>query len=322
MPNLAIQESTELAPQADYLARFADFLRLDVANGDASPATVRTYFAQVRQWVAWCEENGVNPGTATTEDVKRYRQALIEAGLARATVATRLTVLRRFYAMLQAHGLRRDNPAEGVKAPPDRTDPTERIKWLPAEAVTRLLNAPGEDAKGRRDKALLALMALHGLRVAEVASLDLEDVDLDGLTVHVLGKGKKRRTVPLIPETVAILRAWLRVRDEIAAPGETALFVNLKSPRPEQAHRRMSTRGIRAVVDGYLEALGLKKEGISCHALRHSYATLSRAAGARLDAISRTLGHASVTTTQVYADIVDIARENPARYLAEILGWT
>ena len=107
------------------------------------------------------------------------------------------------------------------------------------------------------------------------------------------------------------------MRPQVAAEGEQALFVSLQ--RNEGRGTAMTRRGVRAMVDGYLSVLGLKREGVSCHALRHSFATLSRAAGARLDAIARAMGHASVTTTQVYADIVDAAAENPARFLVGAL---
>lgn len=322
--------ATEGLPEAqaeDLLAAFAEFLRLDVAQGDASPETVRTYWSNVRQYLDWCTAEGVHPALATEEDLKAYRAHLVAGGYKRTTVATKLAIVRRFYQMAQARGYRADNPAEGLKAPKEHTDRAERVKWLPLLAVKRLLEAPdAETPKGKRDRAILALMALHGLRAVEVHRLDVGDVDFDtgdASQVTVLGKGKRTRTILLVEETAAYLRDWLDARGAIAIQDEQALFVSVHwgghNGRAGEPGRRMSRRGVRVMVDSYLEALGLKAEGVSCHALRHTFATLSKAAGADLLAISNALGHSSVTTTQVYADIVDKAANNPTRFLVGAL---
>ena len=308
-------------PQDELLRAFAEFIRLDVAEGDASPDTILNYWSQARAYLDWCYTQDVHPALASTENVKSYRRALVSAGYARSTIAARLNTVRRFYSMAQSWGYRPDNPAEGVKAPRDRTDRAERVKWLPLTAVQRVLAAPDPNKpRGRRDRAILFLLALHGLRVVEVVRLDVAHFHPDAgrcATLTVLGKGNKRRTVLLVEPSRTTLRAWLAERPGLAVEGEAALFASLSHP---DRGTRLSRRAVRAMVDGYLRSLGLKREGVSCHALRHSFATLSRAAGARLDAIARAMGHASVTTTQVYADIVDAAAENPARFLVGALG--
>ena len=310
--------------ESDLLAAFAEFLRLDVAQGDASPETVRTYWSNVRQYLNWCAGEGVHPALALEEDLKGYRAHLVEAGYKRTTMATKLAVVRRFYQMAQARGYRADDPSRGLKAPQEHTDRAERVKWLPLLAVKRLLDAPdGETPKGKRDRVIVALMALHGLRAVEVHRLGVGDVDLNAGRITVLGKGKRTRNVFLVEKTTVYLRDWLAVRGAVAAQGEQALFVNVHwggyGGKAGVAGRRMSRRGVRAAVDGYLEKLGLKAAGVSCHALRHTFATLSKAAGADLLAISHALGHSSVTTTQVYADIVDKATNNPTRFLVGAL---
>ena len=323
MHQLTTRQQAPLAapvPTAELLAAFADFLRLDVAQGDASPETIRTYWGQAAAFLEWCQSEGIHPALATEEDLKEYRAALIGAGYARATIAARLNAARRFYGMAQARGYRHDNPAQGVRAPKDKTARSERVKWLPLAAIHRLLNAPDTStAKGKRDRAILTLLAIHGLRAAEVAGLGVDDLDRDAGTLAVRGKGQKRRTVLLVDLSAAALADWLAARPEVAQAGEAALFVSLRDRRGAGPGRMMTRRGIRRIVDGHLEAQGLKRDGVSCHALRHSFATLSRAAGAKLDAISKSLGHSSVTTTQVYADIVDRAAENPALFLVGAL---
>jgi site-specific recombinase XerD len=155
-------------------------------------------------------------------------------------------------------------------------------------------------------------MGIHGLRVAEVASLKLEDLDLATGTIKVMGKGQKARKVYLTEQTTAVLTAWLNLRPDVALSDTRTVFVVV-------GHRATGTsisdRATRFLVDGYLDQMGLKEAGISCHSLRHSAATWARAGGAKLDAIADMLGHSSTTTTQVYAQIVDKISENPARFL-------
>jgi len=315
MTELVIAQRGELATD-DRLARFASFLRLHVAEGDASPATVRSYMAQVRQFVAWCEGAGLSPELATEGDLASYRRHLVEAGYARSTVATKLAAVRRFYDAAQSWGLRGDNPGAGLRAPRDRTGAAARVKYLPIEGLRRLLRLPdGRTVAGRRDRAALLLMALQGLRVAEVAGLALGDYHAgDPATLTVTGKGAKVRTAHLVPATVKALEAWLRSRASLARCDR--LFVAL-----DHAHRGgpVTTRGLRLVVDGYLAEAGLKAAGVSCHSLRHSFATWSYAQGGDLLAISREIGHAKITTTQVYADLVDAVASNPAAKLEGFL---
>ena len=179
------------------------------------------------------------------------------------------------------------------------------------------MTAPkGDSPQATRDRAILALMGVHGLRVAEVAGLQVSDVDLSAGLVKVVGKGQKARTIYLTEQTAAGLHGWLRVRVDVALAGVEAVFVvvgNHTNGTP------LSTRAIRYLVDGYLETCGLKREGVSCHSLRHSAATWVRAGGAKLDAIAGMLGHASTDTTRIYSKIVDKMAENPARYLEAVL---
>lgn len=308
------QRGGELA-QVDRLAQFAGFLRLHVAEGDASPETVRSYLGQVAQFVAWCEGEGVSPERATDGDLASYRRHLVEAGYARGTVATKLAAVRRFYDAAQSWGLRSDNPGAGLRAPRDRTGSAARVKYLPIEGLRRLLRLPdGRTVAGRRDRAALLLMALEGLRVAEVAGLALGDYHAeDPARVTVTGKGAKVRPVYLAPATKKALEAWLRSRSPLATCER--LFVAL-----DHGHRgeAITTRGLRLMVDGYLDRAGLKSAGVSCHSLRHSFATWSYAEGGDLLAISRKLGHTSVTTTQIYADLVDAVASNPSAKLEKI----
>ena len=303
----------------DLLAAWADFLRLDVAQGDASPRTVATYQAQVRDFLAWCQAQGLHPALATEDDLKAYRAHLVER-YARATVATRLAAVRRFYQAAVWRGYRTDNPAAGIRPPRERPARDERVRFLPLEGLKRLLDAPrGDGLRATRDRAILALMGVHGLRVGEIVALDVADLDPDAGTVSVPGKGGKRRTVYLVDISRQRLADWLAVREQAAGEGETALFVAVDRAK-RFTGRRMTRRAVEALTDHYLERLGLKRGGISCHSLRHSAAVWARAFGAAVDALADMLGHASVDTTRIYARIVNRMQENPARFLEAALG--
>lgn len=305
------------------LALFEEWMRLDVGDGAASPATLSAYRGDVRQHLAWLAEQGLQPAGASKDALKGYRAWLVESYQV-STAGRKLASVRRFYEMAFMHGMIPANPAHGLKSPKDKTEQAERVKFLTLTAMQRLFEATGTartPALRLRDKAILALMAIHGCRVCEVARLDVGDVDLqagEAGTVTVLGKGNKKRAILLVDDSRLAIEMWIAAR-RLLRPTSTALFVSLHwagSPHGE----RVSTRGLREMVDGYLTKIGAKREGVSCHALRHSYATQSLAAGASLLAISQTMGHASVTTTQVYAKIVDKARHNPAKFLVGVMG--
>jgi len=313
---LVVPSKGEIAAD-NLLGRFADFLRLNVAQGDASPETIRAYHSHVRDYVAWCTGVGLDPAAASYDDLVGYRKALVDRGFARGTIAYKVAALRRFYEAARSWGLRRDNPASGLKSPPERTAPEERIRYLPLDGLKRLLAAPqGDTPRARRDRAVLALMGFHGLRVSEVANLVIADYasgNLPRLTVR--GKGDKARQVYLVATTARLLDTWLEVRR--ARPGVRAIFTDL-----DNCHRgrEMTPRAIRYLTGGYLAAVGLKAQGVSCHSLRHSFATWSLHGGAKLFSISQAMGHSSIETTQVYAKIVDKVRENPSLYLEKMMG--
>ena len=308
----------------------AEFLRLNLAGGDASESTIRAHLSHFRQFHAWCDERAIAPALVTVEDLKAYRRHLVREPYtdrrtghvryyARATIARKLETLRRLYDAATSWGLRMDNPAAGLKPPRDATCAPDRVRFLPMARFQALLDAPDTASiKGRRDRAVLMLMGYHGLRVSTVAQLRVDGVDVsaDPPTLRVVSKGAKQRTVYLTDHTAGILGDWLACRSEVACEGEPCVFVTLD--RRTRGHG-MTPRALRYMVDGYLARLGLKSESVSCHALRHSFATWSLAGGAKLLAVSDALGHAQVTTTQRYAKIADQIRENPTRYLENLM---
>jgi len=312
---LTVSTPGQLASR-DVDAAFADFLRLRVGDGDASPHTLNAYKRHVKAFVDWCTENGLQPAQATENDLEAYRRELIEHGYTRATIGAKLQGVERFFAAACWRGLRADNPAKGLRAPRDKTAKEERVKFLPLAGFQRLLLLPeAATPLGARDRAMLLLLGLHGLRIAEVGGLQVGDLALasEPARVEVHGKGSKTRTVYLTPKTAAALRAWLELRPAVDTP---SLFVALDRRTYGQP---LSIRNLRRRVDGYLRRAGLKAAGISAHALRHSFATWAIYGGAVLPAVSAALGHSSIETTGVYAKAADKIRQNPAAFLEKLL---
>ena len=307
-------------------AAFADFLRVDVASGDAAEDTIRNYRSEVATWVAWCIEQAFDAATATVMHIKRYRSALIENNYNPITIRWKLSILRRFYEAARNAGLRPDNPAAGVKGPRVR-QAAEDFKYLCDEELAKLFAAipDPEQASGNekvrrlRNLLMVSLMALQALRTVEVHRANAEDLQEKGEHLALLVRGKTRdRLVYLRPDTARTMREYVALRsqaprDKLGAPLFTTFGYHA-------GDTRLSRRTIRVHTDKYLRAAGLKRPGISNHALRHTPATLGYLHTGDLRAVQDFLGHADPRMTARYAHVVDMAKRNPALFIPVKLG--
>jgi integrase/recombinase XerC len=200
--------------------------------------------------------------------------------------------VRTFFASLLRAGLAAGNPAVHVQAPkPPRRLPAT----LDADQMATLLKAEPADALEARDAAILELFYSSGLRLSELTGLDIGDVDLDDRTVRVLGKGSKARIVPLGRVADAALRRWLVVRGEALRVEERALFVSRRGTR-------LSPRSVQARIDVWARRRGMPVR-VHPHMLRHSFASHLLESSGDLRAVQELLGHASLSTTQVYTHL-------------------
>jgi site-specific recombinase XerD len=300
-------------------AAFADFLRVDVANGDASEDTIRNYRNEVEAWVAWCAEQGFDPATATVMQIKRYRQALIEAHYNPVTIRWKLLIVRRFYDAARNAGLRPDNPAAGVKSPRVR-HATENFKYLCDEELAKLLSViPDPDQTSGRDKLrrlrnllMINMAALHGLRTIEVQRANVEDLTEKGENFVLRVRGKTRdRIVYLRPDTAARMKEYVVLRGAVPADGDGSPLFCTISYHPH----RLTRCCIRTQTVHCLRLAGLKRPGISNHALRHTAATLGYLHTGDLRAVQELLGHSDPRMTSRYAHVVDMAKKNPALFI-------
>jgi len=302
-------------------AAFADFLRVDVASGDASEDTIRNYRSEVELWVAWCIEQGFDAATVTVTHVKRYRQALIESNYNPVTVKWKLSIVRRFYDAARNAGLRPDNPVAGVKAPRVR-QATEDFKYLCDEELAKLFAAipdpeqaiGAEKIRRLRNLLMVTMMALQALRTVEVHRANIEDLLEKGEHLTLIVRGKTRdRLAYLRPDTARRVKEYIALRAEAARDKlGTPLFLTVGYHGGEV---RLSRRTIRVHTDKYLQLAGLKRPGISNHALRHTAATLGYLHTGDLRAVQEFLGHADPRMTARYAHVVDMAKRNPALFI-------
>ena len=161
--NSSIEQQSNLANIGrDLTNALADFLRLKVADGDASELTIKNYYSQINSFVEWCNSEGIEPARASEDDIILYRRWLIENDVKPSTINVKLSAIRKIYDAACWRGLRPDNPASGIKAPRDETAQEDKILYLPLEGLKTLLNSPNvQTDEGMRDKAILTLMGYH-----------------------------------------------------------------------------------------------------------------------------------------------------------------
>jgi integrase/recombinase XerD len=262
-----------------------------------SPHTVSAYRRDLSRYRTFLSTQLGDDGLEVPpEAVTAYLEMLQEAGLAPATVSRRLAAVRGLHRFLVAEGVADADPTSLVESPRRRFG---LPKALSVEEVGRLLDGPDlARPLGVRDAALLEFLYASGARVAEAVDLQLFDVDLDTATALVTGKGDKQRVVPLGSYAVEAIRRYLPVRLELKGdrrdPGN--LFLNARGgPLTRQA--------VWLIVRRHATAAGLDTRRVSPHVLRHSAATHMVEGGADLRTVQEMLGHASISTTQIYTRV-------------------
>ena len=276
----------------DHLQGYEEFL---TTEKKASSNTLSSYLRDVRQFSEYGEKEGVALQDAASEDVENYVKYLTSRGKSVSTVTRAVASLKSFYNYMLREGAVAVNPAKTVTpAKVERKLP----QILTSKEVEIFLEQPEcTDAKGYRDHAMLELLYATGIRVSELIDLDVDNLNLSGGFLRCESKGRER-IIPLYPAAVRALADYLKeVRPQLVdGPEEQALFVNMNG-------RRMSRQGFWKIIKHYQEKAGIKKE-ITPHTLRHSFAAHLLENGADLRSIQEMLGHADISSTQIYAQLV------------------
>jgi site-specific recombinase XerD len=279
------------APWREALALFdADLRRRGMAE-----KTRRAYGVDVGQFALWCSAHEVAPAEVDPRTLRRYAAVLSGRDAVAATIARKLAALRAFYGTLSEHGQIAHNPADLIPSP---KRPGTLPKVLRPDELAGLLDRiPASTPLELRDRALFEVAYACGLRAEELVNLDVPSVGFDAEELRVEGKGGKTRIVPAGEHALrAVARYLERARPALAAgDGETALFLS-------KSGRRLSTSDVRRRLRVWARRAALQG-GISPHSLRHSFATHLLEGGADLRAIQELLGHASISTTQIYTRV-------------------
>jgi integrase/recombinase XerD len=286
-------ESLGVADHAD--PEVDGFLALLAAR--RAPRTVDAYrrdLAAFRDWL------GRAVGTATTDDLERYLAELRAQGLAATTIARRVAALRTFFRHQVLLGLRQDNPAAELDLPRRRRRLPRTLS--PAEAERLIDAANGTTPRAIRDRALVELLYGGGLRVGEAVALTKADVDLDARLVRAVGKGNKERVVPIGRAAADALRRYLsRGRPYLDSRRRPELFLNARGGALTRA-------GVFLILRTIAARAGLEPERVHPHLLRHSFATHLLEGGADLRSVQEMLGHADLSTTELYTHVSDRRR--------------
>ncbi len=278
---------------ADAPAAIGRFLQHLGGERRLSPHTASNYRRDLLALVSWCDTQGLSRWRELDgQHVRVFAARSHAAGLAPRSVQRRLSALRSFFKYLVREGELAHNPATDIRAP-------KAAKALPttldADQIASLLESAPTDALGARDLAIMELFYSSGLRLAELVGLDLLDIDLKDRTVRVLGKGRKSRIVPVGRKAQAAVQRWLIERTTLADIGENALFVGRNG-------RRISPRAVQLRV-----AEAARRRGLSVpvypHLFRHSFASHLLESSQDLRAVQELLGHADISTTQVYTHL-------------------
>jgi len=297
----------------EYVKAFCKYLAL---NRSVSRHTVRAYESDLTQFLDHVAANipvktsELTPAALDRFAIRNFLSTVNAKGQSRGTAARKLAAIRTFLRYLRREDAISSDPGSLVRTPKREV---RMPVHLSEEEMTQLLDAPdSDDPLGRRDKAIVELFYASGLRLSELAGLDLDDLNLSRKMTRVLGKGGKERLVPFNSTTASALKAYLKDRDKLLGeqrPSHDALFVNYRGGR-------LTVRSIDRLVRRY--AAASTRPSVSPHALRHSFATHLLQRGADLRAIQELLGHSRLSTTQRYthldaARLLDVYRKSHPR---------
>jgi integrase/recombinase XerD len=298
--------SSSLRRLDGWIDEFISYIRFEKGLAEN---TVAAYGRDLAVWRAFCAITKTNPAKVTADDLTSFLERL-RAGKAPASkplspssVARLAVSLRGLYRFLTREGRVTTDPTATLGVP---KQPRSLPKALPLEDIEGLIELPSSDGLGRRDRAILEVLYATGLRISELAALDVDDVDIgDGTVVVRSGKGNKGRVVPMgrqarsaVGDYLSVTRPVLSKRQPARSPGtHAALFLNARGGR-------LSRQGCWKILKGYARTAGIE-DRVSPHTLRHSFATHMLDAGADIRVVQELLGHASLATTQVYTLVSD-----------------
>jgi len=258
-----------------------------------SPLTLKSYRRDLERLRRWATGQGITRWAGLDAPrIRHFSASRHRQGISGKSLQHELSSLRSLFRYLMREGVAENNPAQGIRAPRTR-------RRLPAtfdaDQLGGLLDSATDDPLELRDLAIMELLYSCGLRLAELISLELGQIDRDDATLQVTGKGAKSRRVPVGHKALEALERWLLIRPALAASGETALFVSRRGSR-------IHPRTVQARLDRWARTRDASRH-LHPHMLRHSFASHLLESSGDLRAVQELLGHADISTTQIYTHL-------------------
>lgn len=283
------------------------FLDMMAAERGAARNTLDAYRRDLEDMSLRLSAHGTELIEADTRHLETCLAEMAREGLAASTSARRLSATRRFYRFLLADNIREDDPARSMSGP-KQGRPLPKV--LSEKDVDALFDAAEtlDGARGLRARALLEILYAGGLRVSELVSLPLNAIARSESAIYVTGKGKKERLVPLTPPALDAITAWLAVREgdlPKSRPAQLAKARRFLFPSSSAAEGHLTREQFARILKDMAIAAGLDPKKISPHVLRHAFATHLLANGADLRSVQALLGHADISTTQIYTHVLE-----------------
>jgi tyrosine recombinase XerC len=271
-----------------YIHKFINYLQIEK---NASDHTVTNYKIDLKEFSETIKDKPLEQ--ITHLDVRLFLAKMKEKNFSKNSIARKMACLRSFFKFLYREGYIKSNPAVSLSTPKiDKKLPL----FLSTNDVVKLLESPDpSDDMGLRDRAILETLYSTGIRVGELVGLDKEDIDFISGVLKVYGKGKKERLVPIGDRALRAIKAYFEKIKVNDINEKKPVFLN-------KSKRRVSDRAVRRIVDKYIRKTSLN-ENVSPHTLRHSFATHMLDGGADLRSVQELLGHANLSTTQIYTHV-------------------
>ncbi len=270
--------------------QFKDYLQFEKQY---SSHTLDSYERDLNQFQDWLKNNQCEDITlADNLHIRNWVAGLHRQGIGSKTLQRKLSSLRSFYNFLIRKRLLKNNPAVDIRAPKSASKLPDT---LDTDSLSQLLNIPADSILAIRDRAIMELFYSSGLRLSELVNLNLDSIDFQEKSLRAIGKGNKERLLPIGSKAVEALLCWISERNTIANHDETALFVSKRG-------NRISTRSIQQRLSYWRKKQGLSQH-IHPHKLRHSFASHILESSGDLRAVQELLGHADISTTQIYTHL-------------------